>query len=252
MAAVLFHEPVFSTKVEPGDKLYFYETYTTEPLTVYLNPGPGEAAPHPLIADAAGRFPAIYLSTTESAPKVVLTDADDVQKWTIEEYPLQDSDQFIDKVYELEYRVEDLDGELIFLRDDIDRLEQNDAEHTDRLDGVEERLDSLEGVSLPTGPVAAGYFTGGSSPTYKQKYGVTGSVNRTGTGTYVITFATPRSSANYIVVATAGPASSSFPLECLVKTKRTSSFTIETWYLTGGATRAKADREVNFIVYDFA
>ncbi|WP_299942107.1 hypothetical protein [uncultured Microbulbifer sp.] len=251
MSDVLFHNPVFGTKVEPGDRLYFYRQYSTEPATAYLYPGPFDPASHPIIADGAGRFPPLYLDTSEEAPKVVLKGADGVQKWAVDEYPLEDLSELKNTVYEMEYHVEDLQGRIIFVEDDIGALRETNTEQDEKLQEHQEILDSLGEVSIPEGPVAAGYFTGGSSPAYKQRHGVTSSVNRTGTGTYVITFSTPRSSANYIVIATAGSSSQSFPLECLVKTKRAASFTIETWYITGGGTRGKADREVNFVVYDF-
>lgn len=66
--------------VEPGAKLYFYVTGTTTPKDTYSNSGLSVANANPMIADAAGRFGAIFLGSGDY--KVILQDADGVQIWS--------------------------------------------------------------------------------------------------------------------------------------------------------------------------
>lgn len=250
MSAIIFHEPVFATIVESGDRLFFYEVSTTTDLTVYLDADLATPAPQPIVADSAGRFPPIYLDSTGNPPKVVLEDSDSVQKWATLEYPIEDTASLAADVAQLQIDVEAVEGDTLTNSEAITALQSDVSDNDTELADHETRIEALEGASAPTGLTAGGYFTGGASPVYQQSFGVTGTVNRTGTGTYVITFSTPRESNKYIVVATAGPQTASSPLECLVKNKATNSFTIETWYLTGGDTRALQDRDVNFMVVD--
>lgn len=65
-----------------GARLYFYQSGTTTLLTVYQDNGATTPHANPVIADAAGRFPAIY--TAVPTYKVVLKDAGDVTIQTID------------------------------------------------------------------------------------------------------------------------------------------------------------------------
>jgi hypothetical protein len=70
----------FGQHVEPSDgaKLYFYEVGTLTPKTTYSDPTESIAHTNPVVADARGRFPVIFVSGTL---KVVLKDKNDVQIW---------------------------------------------------------------------------------------------------------------------------------------------------------------------------
>lgn len=47
----------------PGARWYFYASGTTTPMTVYANAALSIDHPHPVVADAGGRFPAIYFNS---------------------------------------------------------------------------------------------------------------------------------------------------------------------------------------------
>lgn len=250
MAAVLFHEPIFATEVASGDQLYFYETGTSTTLTVYSDAALSASLSQPVTADSAGRFPAIYFDPTAANPKVVLKDSSDVEKWTVNEYPIEDTASISQDLSQAQTDITAVEGRMTTAESDIDTLQADVSTLQTESTDYDSRITTLEGATAPTGPVAAGFFSGGDSPTYKQSMGVTGTVNRTAAGSYTITFSTARANANYIVTATAGSSPVSSPLECVVTSKTTNSFVIETWYTTGGSTRDKTDRDVNFIVFD--
>jgi hypothetical protein len=66
----------------PGAKLYFYVTGTTTPLIVYTTEAADVPHPSPLVANADGSLPAIWLPT--GAAKCVITDASDATLATID------------------------------------------------------------------------------------------------------------------------------------------------------------------------
>jgi hypothetical protein len=63
-----------------GAKLNFYETGTSTPQDTYSDDALSSANANPVVADSEGVFGDIFLSATDY--KVVLTDADDVTKWS--------------------------------------------------------------------------------------------------------------------------------------------------------------------------
>ncbi|CAO3447828.1 hypothetical protein [Azospirillum argentinense] len=63
-----------------GAKLYFFETGTSTPKVVYADIGLSTLHPHPVVADAAGLWPAIYLGP--GSYKLEMKDADGVTVWT--------------------------------------------------------------------------------------------------------------------------------------------------------------------------
>ena len=63
----------------PGNKLSFFETGTTTPKDTFSDSGLATANTNPVVADANGRIPDIFLDGTY---KVVLKDTDDVTIWT--------------------------------------------------------------------------------------------------------------------------------------------------------------------------
>ncbi len=85
MSGERFVSPVFSAfdvngEPVPGAKLYFYNDGTNNPKDTYSDVALTNANPNPVEADGAGRFtPDIFLQN--SAYRVKLTDADDVQIW---------------------------------------------------------------------------------------------------------------------------------------------------------------------------
>ena len=127
MAAVLFHEPVFATIVQSGDKLYFYEVGTTNTLTVYTDFALAAPATNPLIADSDGRFAPIYIDATGNDPKCVLTDSADVQKWTLDRYPIEDLTTLANDVDQAELDVASNTGRITVTESDIDQLETDVA-----------------------------------------------------------------------------------------------------------------------------
>lgn len=66
--------------VEPGAKLFFYITASSTPKDTYSDAALLVPNANPVIADAAGRFGAIFLGTGDY--KVILTDTDGVQIWS--------------------------------------------------------------------------------------------------------------------------------------------------------------------------
>lgn len=61
-----------------GAKLYFYDSGTTTPQTVYSDASLSTAIDQPVLADARGMFTAIYLNPTPGSYRQKLTDAADV------------------------------------------------------------------------------------------------------------------------------------------------------------------------------
>lgn len=61
-----------------GDKLYFYNAATSTPQPVYSDGALSVAHDQPILADARGMFPVIYLSPTPGVYRQKLTDANDV------------------------------------------------------------------------------------------------------------------------------------------------------------------------------
>ena len=127
MAAVLFHEPIFATIVESGDKLYFYEVGTTNTLTVYTDFALTTPAANPLIADSEGRFAAVYIDATGNDPKVVLTDSDDVQKWALERYPIEDITTLANDLDQAELDIISNTGRIADNESDINTLQSDVA-----------------------------------------------------------------------------------------------------------------------------
>jgi len=74
----------FGQNVQPnaGAQLFFFVTGTTTPKPTFADASETVPNPDPVVADARGRFPAIFLSGLYD---VVLQDANDVQIWEAEE-----------------------------------------------------------------------------------------------------------------------------------------------------------------------
>ena len=90
MASVLYSNPVMGTKIETGDKLYFYQAGTSTLLTVYTDEALTAPAPSPIAANADGRFVALFFASADGDAKVVLESTFDVEKWTVDNYPVND------------------------------------------------------------------------------------------------------------------------------------------------------------------
>lgn len=69
--------------VIPGARLYFFDAGTTTPRTVYADGGLTVPLPQPVVADADGRFPVIYLPT--GPYKISLHNASGVLVYTADE-----------------------------------------------------------------------------------------------------------------------------------------------------------------------
>lgn len=97
MTAYLFHSPVFrplniSGGILPGAKIQFYISGTTTPTDVYADAGLTTPLSNPVIADADGRFVAIYLDPTVTY-RALLFDEDDALQWDID--PLAQARDFV-------------------------------------------------------------------------------------------------------------------------------------------------------------
>lgn len=65
-----------------GAKAYFFDAGTTTPRTVYRDGALGQAHDHPVVANAAGMFPAIFLPAGDY--RVRITTANDVTIWDVD------------------------------------------------------------------------------------------------------------------------------------------------------------------------
>lgn len=137
-SAIIFHEPVFATIVESGDRLFFYEVGTSTDLEVYLDAALTTPAPQPLTADAAGRFPPIYLDSTGNEPKVVLNDSDDVEKWTADEYPFDDLTSVSGDVAQIQSDLEQVEGDVLALQASDTQQDADIADHETRITTLED------------------------------------------------------------------------------------------------------------------
>jgi hypothetical protein len=72
-----------SVRVTPGAKAYFYATTTTTPQDTYTTSARNVAHPNPVVADANGVFPAIYLDPA-LVYKLTLTTSADVLIYTVD------------------------------------------------------------------------------------------------------------------------------------------------------------------------
>lgn len=91
MGARLFYMPRATAfdaaaNVEPGAKLYFFETGTTTDKTVYQNDGLSTPHAQPVVANSAGNFAPIYIDTGEEY-KAVLKTSGDVELWSVDPIP---------------------------------------------------------------------------------------------------------------------------------------------------------------------
>ncbi len=249
MSAILFHEPNWSTQIESGDKLYFYEVGTTTDLEVYTDFALTTPASQPVVADSNGRFAPIYIDSTGNDPKVVLTDSDDVEKYTVARYPIEDITTLAANLDAAEADIATLEGNDATQDADISTLQTESADYESRIAALEAASNLVIGDIAARLPCAYAFFVGQTNPTFAQSFGFSG-VAKNATGQFDLTFSTARDDANYVVVATAGPASANSPLECLVTNKTTGGFRVETWYTTGGSTRDYQDRDVNVVVFD--
>ena len=90
MASVLYSNPVMGTQIQTGDKLYFYQAGTSSLLTVYTDEALTAPAPSPIAANADGRFVALFFASADGDAKVVLESTFGVEKWTVDNYPVND------------------------------------------------------------------------------------------------------------------------------------------------------------------
>lgn len=69
-----------NSAIEAGAKLEFFESGTSTPLDTYTDETQATPNANPVIADAAGQFPAIFLQARDY--KTTLKDSSDVQLWS--------------------------------------------------------------------------------------------------------------------------------------------------------------------------
>lgn len=250
MAAIIFHEPVFATIVESGDKLYFYEVGTTTDLTVYTDFALSAAATQPVIADADGEFPVLYIDSTGEDPKVVLTDADDVERWTTPRYPIEDISSLAVDVEDSEAEIESLQGRVTDNESAIDTLNEESSDYEERITALEEEESDLPASLVARLPCAYGYFVGENNPEWSQNFGFNGDITYNSVGNYTVVFETARIDANYAVMVSAGPQSESSPQDTVITSKSTVGFTILTYRVSGGGTTSPDDRDINVVVFD--
>jgi hypothetical protein len=167
----VFYPPVTSAygqNIKPSDgaKLYFFEVGTTTPKTTYSDSGETIAQAHPVVANGAGRFDAIFIS---GSYKVVMKDKNDVTYWTEDnitgagntwsdqgdfdsstnagDYPASGNDNDIYKVTE-EFTLNTASGAYRVFIGDFIKSNKNGAT------GIDADWDIIKGVSANTGVVA--------------------------------------------------------------------------------------------------
>lgn len=246
--AVLFHEPLFATIVESGDRLYFYQLETTTDLTVYLDAGLGTPAGQPVVANANGQFPAIYIDSTGAPPRVVLEDRNGVEKWTLPEFPIEDLSAIGQEVDRLSADLEEVVGDILDFPGQIESLEQQIA-------GLVERIVELEAIELPPDlsdqiPKARASVIGTSNPQLNNNTGFS-DIQNTGPGTYVLAFNQAMPDTDYQVLFGFGPLQDpGTPLAIRWTNKLTNSVTVETWRTTGGSTNTLSNADFDILIYE--
>lgn len=247
--AILFHEPLFATIVEPGDQLFFYQLNTTTDLTVHLDAGLQTPAGQPVTANAAGQFPALYLDPTGNPPTVVLRDRNGVEKWTLEEFPITDTSALELQVAQLSADLEEATGDILNIPGQIEALQNSIA-------ALAQRVTEVEGIEIPDDisnmvPAAMGSIIGSANAQANENSVNISNVESTGEGVYVIAFAQPMNTTNYIVSLGGGLLESeTLPLEVQWTNKTLNSITVETWFTTGGSSRQRGHRNFDIVVYD--
>lgn len=195
---VLVYPPLIGEQYADGDKLYVYQAGTTTAVTAYQEYALSTAHTSPIVADSTGRFAAIYLSSDVGNVKIVVTDSNDVQRYSQDNVPVTDLTAISASVDTLNTQYTSLNGRLTTAESEIDTLQ---TESTD----YESRIATLEGVSTN---VQDGDFTGANqslsaSGFQKLPGGLIlqwGSVNLVGETN--ITFPTPFTTACYNIQAT--------------------------------------------------
>lgn len=71
----------------PGAKAYFYQTGTTTPQNTYQNIALSTPHANPVVADASGVFPVVYLDPTLPNYRVKITTSADVQIYQVDDVP---------------------------------------------------------------------------------------------------------------------------------------------------------------------
>ena len=88
-----------------GAKTYFYESGTTTLKTVYSDSDLSVAIANPVIADAGGRLPSIFL---DGIYKVEQRDQNDVTIWTRDTVGSISTSQFSDWINDFTYSINDI------------------------------------------------------------------------------------------------------------------------------------------------
>ena len=249
MAAVQLTNFFIGAVFSAGDRLYFYEVNSTTDLTVYTDFELTTPHAQPVVADSNGIFAPIYLDATGNDPKIVWTDANDVEQDTNPRFPIEDITTLSADLDTAEVSITTLAGRVTTNETDIGTLQTESTDYESRISQNETDIAALQGASAPLTAVAAAFFVGQTNPSFAQSSGFSG-VSKNADGQFDLTFTTARVNANYIALATPGPSGVSSPLDCLTTNKMTTGFRIETWYTTGGSIRALTDRDVNVVVYD--
>ncbi len=95
MARQLFDIGIFSvideaSAIGVGWQLYFYTANTLTPIDTFTEPSGGVENSNPVVADADGRFPAIWIDDGQTI-KWILTDADGAVKMSLDDYSIPSS-----------------------------------------------------------------------------------------------------------------------------------------------------------------
>lgn len=84
-----------SIQAVAGAKLYAQQAGTSNPIVVYLDSGLTVPAPNPVVADAYGLLPALYVSPSSSSYKLRLTTSDGQELWTEDNIPATEPTQTV-------------------------------------------------------------------------------------------------------------------------------------------------------------
>ena len=144
MAAVLIYSPLIGEVYESGDKLYAYETGTTTQVTLYQDDDLSTAHTTPVVADATGRFAAIYTDATGGDLKIKVTDSDDVERFTVDPFIVNDLASITTSVATLNTQYTSLNGRLTTAESEIDTLQTESADYESRITQNETDIATLE------------------------------------------------------------------------------------------------------------
>jgi len=150
--SVLFFQPLVGEVTEDGDKLYFYLTNTTTDVTVYQDGALTTPHTQPVVADSSGRFAPIYIDPTDGDLKVVQDTSADVERYTVDPYPVDDLATLTGDVSTNTTDIAGLGGRVTTAESEIDTLQAESIDYESRISTNETDITALQADSLTAFP----------------------------------------------------------------------------------------------------